>query len=71
MKNNTVYTYADSLGGSQSEKFVSFSEIVKHIEDFGWHGDSEGVIFKDVPNGKEVVVMYTSRENTLTWSRIN
>jgi ATP-dependent RNA circularization protein (DNA/RNA ligase family) len=68
---NNVFTYADSLAGSQSEKFNSLSAIIKHIENFGWNGDSEGVIFKDIPDGKEALIKYISRETGLSWDRIN
>jgi len=54
-----VFTYYDNIGGRQTQDFSSLEEIKKHIEDFGWHGDSEGVVYK---NGRPVLE-YISREN--------
>lgn len=60
------FTYSDSEAGTQKKSFFSLSEIVKHIEDFGWHGDSEGSIMQD----GELILGYTSRETGLTWLTI-
>lgn len=59
----SIFTYADSQAGIQQEKFNSLSSIVKYIEDFGWNGDSEGVIFQN----EEEILEYISREDWLVW----
>lgn len=57
------FTYSDSVAGVQHESFKSLSEIIKYIEEFGYYGDSEGVVFEsDKP-----VLEYVNRENGITW----
>ena len=41
------FTYSDSEAGMQSETFTSLSSIVKYIEDFGYNGDSDGIVFQN------------------------
>lgn len=60
-----TYTYTDSEAGKQKDKFDSLSEIVKHIEEFGYHGDSDGVVLQD----SEPIIEYSSREHGLTWQK--
>lgn len=60
----TVFTYSDSVAGKQTQKFSSLKEIKEYIENFGWHGDSEGTVFK---NGTPICE-YMSREDDLHWS---
>ena len=60
MKN---FTYSDSEAGTQTEKFNTLGDIIAHIENFGWNGDSEGVIFQN----EEPILEYVSHENGLTW----
>lgn len=64
MKN---FNYTDSEAGKQTEKFNTLSEIIAHIENFGWNGDSEGVIFQI----EEPILEYISRENGLTWRKVD
>lgn len=59
-----MYTYWDNVAGKQNESCENLSEIIGYIEKFGWHGDSEGVIFE----GEEPLLWYTSREDGITWS---
>ena len=56
-------TYTDHVAGKQSASFYTLSEIVKHIENFGWNGDSEGTVFQD----QEPILEYVSRENEFYW----
>ena len=59
------FTYTDSEAGKQNEVFNTLSEIVKYIEDFGYNGDSEGMIFQD----DEPILEYVSRENGMYWRK--
>ena len=59
-----LFTYYDSEAGQQTTYFTSLSEMVKYIEEFGWHGDSHGVVYAD----NAVILNYTSKENGITWS---
>ena len=59
------YTYSDSVAGLQSEEFEKLSDIIKYLEDFGWYGDSEGIIFQNNEN----ILEYESRENGITWKK--
>lgn len=61
------YTYYDSEAGQQSQTFDKLSAIIKHIEDFGYNGDSSGTIFQD----GEPIIEYDSSETGLTWSSVN
>ena len=57
------FTYSDSEAGMQSESFKSLSSIVKYIEDFGWNGDSEGIIYEnEIP-----ILSYSSKESGIQW----
>lgn len=58
-----TFNYIDSEAGKQTEKFNTLSDIIAHIENFGWHEDSEGVIYQN----EEPLLDYVSRENGLTW----
>ena len=60
------FSYSDSVAGMQSETFNTLSEIVSYIEKFGYNGDSEGIIYQD----DEEILMYTSREDGITWSSL-
>lgn len=60
-----TYNYTDSEAGKQTEKFNTLSEIIAHIENFGWNGDSEGIILQN----EEPILEYVSRENGLTWRK--
>ena len=60
MKN---FNYTDSEAGKQTEKFNTLSEIIAHIENFGWNGDSEGIVFQN----EKMILEYVSSENGLTW----
>ena len=60
------FTYSDSEAGMQSESFKSLSSIVKYIEDFGWNGDSEGIIYEnEIP-----ILSYSSKESGLQWGTV-
>lgn len=60
------FTYSDSEAGMQSETFKSLSSIVKYIEDFGWNGDSEGIIYEnEIP-----ILSYSSKESGLQWGTV-
>lgn len=60
------FTYSDSEAGMQSETFKSLSSIVKYIEDFGWNGDSEGIIYEnEIP-----ILSYSSKEPGLQWGTV-
>ena len=61
-----TFNYTDSEAGTQKEKFNTLSEIIAHIENFGWNGDSEGVIFQN----EDPILEYVSRENRLTWKKV-
>lgn len=61
----TKFTYSDSEAGNQKDVFTTLSEIVKFIEDFGWNGDSEGIIFQN----DEPILEYVSRQDSLTWRK--
>jgi len=63
---NVKFTYSDSEAGTQKENFTELSDIVKHIEGFGWHGDSKGVILQN----DEPILEYVSREDGLIWSKL-
>ena len=63
---NLKFSYSDSAAGMQSEAFNTLSEIVSYIEIFGYNGDSEGLIYQN----DEPIVMYISREDGITWSRL-
>jgi hypothetical protein len=59
---NHSFTYYDSVAGEQQKKHKTLSEIIKYIENFGYHGDSEGTVFCDgVP-----ITEYVSRKEKLT-----
>lgn len=60
-----TFNYTDSVAGKQIEKFNTLSEIIAHIENFGWNGDSEGIIFQN----EEPILEYVSHENGLTWRK--
>lgn len=57
------YTYTDSLAGTQALTVDKLSAAIKHIEDFGWHGDSQGYVLQ---NGKPILE-YLSLEDKLQW----
>ena len=60
------FTYSDSEAGMQSETFKSLSSIVKYIEDFGWNGDSEGIIYEnEIP-----ILSYSSKESGIQWGTV-
>lgn len=60
------FTYSDSEAGMQSESFKSLSSIVKYIEDFGWNGDSEGIIYEnEIP-----ILSYSSKESGIQWGTV-
>ena len=60
------FTYSDSKAGMQSESFKSLSSIVKYIEDFGWNGDSEGIIYEnEIP-----ILSYSSKESGIQWGTV-
>lgn len=60
-----TFNYTDSEAGKQTDKFDTLSEVIAHIENFGWNGDSEGVIFQN----EEPIIEYVSRENELSWRK--
>jgi hypothetical protein len=62
----TNFNYTDSKAGTQTKMFNTLSEIIAHIENFGWNGDSEGVIFQN----EDPIFEYVSRENRLTWRKV-
>lgn len=57
------YTYTDSLAGMQTLKAEKLSTVIQHIEDFGWHGDSQGYVLQ---NGKPILE-YLSLKDKLQW----
>lgn len=60
---NYSFTYYDSVAGEQQKKHKILSEIIKYIEDFGYHGDSVGTVFCDgVP-----IMEYVSSKEKLIW----
>lgn len=61
------FTYSDSVAGMQSETFSNLNEIVKYIEDFGYNGDSDGIILQN----DEPILCYISREKGLLWTKAN
>lgn len=58
-----TFFYFDSEAGLQGQRFSLLSELIKHIEDFGWHGDSEGVIYAN----DTVILNYVSTKSGITW----
>lgn len=60
------FTYSDSEAGMQSETFKSLSSIVKYIEDFGWNGDSDGIVFQN----EEPILSYSSKESGIQWGTV-
>jgi hypothetical protein len=61
--NTQVFFYIDSVAGAQIETFSTLDNCKKHIESFGYNGNSDGEIICD---GK-VVASYTSRESGIKW----
>jgi hypothetical protein len=64
---NSRYTYIDNVAGKQSVSFTRLSEIITYIENFGWNGDSEGIVYQD----QESIFGYVSREDGLYWTPNN
>ena len=60
------FTYSDSEAGMQSESFKSLSSIVKYIEDFGWNGDSEGIVYEN----ETPILSYSSKESGIQWGTV-
>lgn len=58
-----IFTYYDNVAGHQTISFTSLTEIIKYIEYFGWHGDSEGVVYAD----SKVILNYISKEDGIIW----
>lgn len=61
------YTYTDSEAGLQSVSFEKLSELIAFIEDFGYYGDSDGV----VSFGEDEILAYESRQDGLTFKAVN
>lgn len=60
------FSYIDSIAGKQNETFGKLSEIVKYIEDFGFHGDFEqstGVVYKN----DNPILSYVSNKDSFEW----
>lgn len=57
------YTYADREAGNQDVSFDKLSELIAYIEEFGYHGDSDGRVFF----GNDEIFGYESREDGITW----
>ena len=60
------FTYSDSEAGMQNETFTSLSSIVKYIEDFGYNGDSDGIVFQN----EEPILSYSSKESGILWGTV-
>ena len=60
------FTYSDSEAGMQNETFTSLSSIVKYIEDFGYNGDSDGIVFQN----EEPILLYSSKESGILWGTV-
>lgn len=63
----SLYSYTDSLAGTQTITFTKLSAIIQHIEDFGHAGEEEsgGVIYQDGTS----LLIYTSKPDNLSWSK--
>jgi hypothetical protein len=57
------YSYSDSQAGTQPIKSEKLSDIIKDIENFGYHGDSQGIVYED----GHPILMYDSTEAGLSW----
>lgn len=57
-----IYTYQDSVNGTQSDKFICLSNLISYLKNIN-SVDSEGVIYK---NGKEILT-YEKEDNFLTF----
>lgn len=60
------FTYSDSEAGMQNETFTILSSIVKHIEDFVYNGDSDGIVFQN----EEPILSYSSKESGIQWGTV-